>query len=562
MKKFVPALIAIVLIIMIAGGGFIWKLVDKYSYSKEQQDLAEYYQIVENDQAAIILQNEQIKTQAKIIDGNCYLELQEVQSLLNDRFYYDAREGLLLFTTPTQLIKNEVGTSTYYIDNEANETNYAISVPEGEKLYIALDFVRLYTNFDYTLYQNPNRISLRTEWGERTVSTIKRKTKLRVKGGIKSPILRPLQKNETVVVLEEMEKWTKIKTEDAMIGYVENRFLTPFTTEQEIGASHYEEPEYTSIHRDYKINLAWHHMEVAAGNRGFEDRVSETGSLNVISPTWFTIVDNDGNISSLASMEYVKQAHSRNMEVWPLISNFSKDVNSYEVLSYTSKRTALIDTLMEKAKTYGFDGINVDFEGLDSETGPHFVQFLRELSIACRLNQIVLSVDNYVPKESTAHYDRHEQGIVADYIIIMGYDEHWGGGGIAGSVASIGFVEEGIQKTIEEVPSQKVVNAIPFYSRVWKTSGGEVTSKALGMEGIQKYIQENDIPMEWNEECCQYYGEKEKGEKLYQIWQEDAKSIETKLTVMQKYDLGGVAAWKLGLEDKEIWKVIDAYVQS
>lgn len=562
MKRIIPAIIAIVLIILVIGGSFGLKMLEKYSYSDEKQNLEEYYNISANDQIAIVLQNEHIEQQAKLIDGYCYMTITDVQTLLNKRFYYDSNEGLLLFTTPTQIISNVVGASAYSVDGEVIDTDYVVSMVVDDTLYVAMDYVRQFTNFNYEYMTDPNRIQLRTQWGERTSAFIKKDTNLRVKGGVKSAILRSLPKGESVVVLEEMETWTKVKTNDAFIGYVENKFLKGQMVEEEIAASHYEEPEYTSIQRDYKINLGWHDVEVASANSTFDEFVNGTGTMNVISPTWFTITNNDGSISSIASREYVDKAHARNMEVWALIDNFSKDVDTHEVLSYTSKRTFIIDTLMQAVKDYNLDGINVDFETLDYSTGPHFVQFLRELSVACRLNGVVLSVDNYVPRESSAHYDREEQGIIADYVIIMGYDEHWGGGGVAGSVASIGFVEDGIARTVEEVPAHKVINALPFYTRVWKTKGGDVTSEALGMEATQNFINNYSVPVVWDEAACQNYGEKEMSGVLYQVWIEDAKSIETKLTIMKKYELGGVAAWKLGLEDKAIWDVIDAFVKS
>jgi len=280
----------------------------------------------------------------------------------------------------------------------------------------------------------------------------------------------------------------------------------------------------------------------------------------VISPTWFSLSDNQGGIRSIAGKSYVEQAHSMGLEVWALIDNFDENVSTYEVLSYTGRRETLIKNIMDQVLKYGIDGVNVDFEELSYETGEPFIQFIRELSVACRANGIVLSVDNYVPRESTAHYHRKEQGVVADYVIIMGYDEHWGGGGVAGSVASIGFVEDGIVQTLEEVPSHKVINALPFYTRVWKTQDNQVTSEAVGMEVADNFIANNNVPVRWDEAACQNYGEAQLGNTLYQVWLEDAQSIETKLTIMQKYDLGGVAAWKLGFEKPEIWDLISAYV--
>ena len=553
MKKIIPAIVAIALILLVLAGSFGMKLLDRFSYSNEKQNLEEYYGLSEGDQGsvAIVLQNEKIDTQAKLIDGRCYMEIEDVQALLNERFYYDKNESLLIYTTPTQKI-----------DGSDNTTDYTISVAEGDSLYIALDYIKQYTNFSYELFTEPNRMQLRTQWGSRESASIKKTTNLRVKGGVKSPILREVAEAETVTILEEMETWTKVKTSDAMIGYVENKFLIERMTEEEIAVTDYKVPEYTSIHRDYKINLGWHAVYTESGNDTFDSVVNGTGTMNVISPTWFFLDGDEGDIEAIPSHSYVEKAHSRNMEVWALLEDITLESNTYEVLSYTSRRENLIRNLMNYVLEYNIDGINIDLEGINYESGEHFTQFLRELSIECRLNGIVLSVDNYVPRESNTFYNRKEQGVVADYVIIMGYDEHWGGGGVAGSVASIDYVRDGIEKTLEEVSAEKVINAIPFYTRVWKTSNGEVTSEALGMEKAEEFIAKYDVPTVWDEETCQNYGEIEMGSTLYQVWLEDAQSIETKLTVMKSYDLGGVAAWKLGLEDKSIWDVIDAFVKS
>ncbi|MBO5302964.1 MAG: SH3 domain-containing protein, partial [Lachnospiraceae bacterium] len=118
-----------------------------------------------------------------------------------------------------------MGTGVYSVDGEAIEKDYTIAVADGDALYIALDYVKEYTNFSYELFTEPNRIQLRTQWGSRDSATIKKNTNVRIKGGVKSPILRAVEAGEVVTILEEMETWTKVKTTDAMIGYVENKFL-------------------------------------------------------------------------------------------------------------------------------------------------------------------------------------------------------------------------------------------------------------------------------------------------------------------------------------------------
>ena len=402
---------------------------------------------------------------------------------------------------------------------------------------------------------------MNTMWQEVTKAKLKKKSQVRYRGGVKSEILREVDKAEEVTVLETLENWTKVKTTDALIGYVPNKVLAEAYTEMEENTAPYIEPEYTSLVRDYKINLGWHQVMSEGANATLDDVVAGTKGLNVISPTWFSVVDNEGSIRSIASSSYVERAHNLGLEVWGLIDNFDPDISSYTLLSRTASRTVLINNLMEEALRVGLDGINVDFEDLSYDAGEPFVQFIRELSIRCRKEGLVLSVDNYVPRESTNHYNRKEQGIVADYVIIMGYDEHWGGGGVAGSVASLGFVEDGIVRTVKEVPSHKVINALPFYTRVWKTTGEEVKSEALDMKTAKNFIQNNQLNMVWNSVAGQNYGEVQKGDTLYQIWMEDRESIAAKLAAMKKYDLGGVAAWKLGFETEDIWEEITRYLE-
>ena len=178
-------------------------------------------------------------------------------------------------------------------------------------------------------------------------------------------------------------------------------------------------------------------------------------------------------------------------------------------------------------------------------------------------NGIILSVDNYALASVTGFYDREEQGNVADYVVIMGYDEHWASSPEAGSVASIGYVERGIKETIAQVPARKVINAVPFYTRIWRTNDeGKVGSETIGMQLQNEWIAQVGITPAWDNEACQNYGETTIGGKLCQIWMEDAESLEVKLNVMDSYELAGVAEWKLGFETPDIWDVFEEYMNS
>ena len=561
MKKIIPVLIAIVLIIVVAAVGFGAKVLDKYSYSKERADLAEYFGIAGSDDVPIILQDERIEEHAKLWDGECYFDFATVHKYFNDRFYEDKKEGLLLYALPDAVVTTVIGTQSVTAGADSSERDYVIARYEGDILYLAADFVKEYANFSYALYTEPNHMQIYTEWSERQVADITKDTQVRYQGGIKSDILTDVSAGDKVVILEEMETWTKVKTEDSFIGYVENKRLGEKSAETPTPVTDYVEPVYRSNTRDHKINLAWHDVASAAGNDTFSELMAGVKGINVISPTWFALSDNEGNFTSFATHDYVTRAHDMGLEVWGLVDNFTNEgIDTYEILAGTSTRSYLINGLISAAQEYDLDGINIDFENISLDAGEPFVEFIRELSIPCRELGIVLSIDNYVPMGYTDHYNRKEQGIVADYIIIMGYDEHYKGSAAAGSVASIDFVENGIANTVAQVPAGKVINAIPFYTRIWETKGTAVDSQAVGMELAQQYIQDHNIATVWDEQTCQNYGEYQSGDSYYQVWLEDEDSIRVKLNIMEKYGIAGVAEWKLGFEVDSIWDVIEEYI--
>lgn len=561
-KKMIPFLIAVVLIIIIGGVAFGSKIIEKYSYSKERADLNAYYQISSEEDVAIVLHNEIIEERARVFDGVYYLDLDTVHTYLNDRFYEDKEENLLLYTVPTDIIRTQIGSSVREQESGNDDMGYVIARYEEDTLYIAIDYVKEYTNFSYEVFTTPNRIQLDTAFEEFQTAEIKKDTAVRVKGGVKSDILTDVTKGDKVTILEQMETWSKVKTQDSVIGYVENKRLGDLRSELPIPVTDYVEPEYTSITRDYKINLGWHVVAGVGGNDTLESVTANTEGLNVISPTWFKLCDNEGGFTSFASSDYVDKAHAMGLEVWALIENieYKDSIDMYEILSSTSTRAKLINDLIRTVQEYDIDGINVDFEQISMDCGEHYVEFLRELSIPCRENGIVLSVDNYVPTGYTEHYDREEQGMVADYVIIMGYDEHYAGSPEAGSVASIDFVEEGIEQTVAQVPSEKVINAVPFYTRIWETTGDSISSQAVGMEMAEEYVAAHNIEVEWDDETCQNYGEYTDGDTLYQVWLEDEESIRVKLNIMDKYQIGGVASWRLGYEKPSIWDEIEIYL--
>lgn len=559
MKKLIPALIAILLILLIGAGAAGSYLYQKYSYSKELADLDQYFGLAATDEAAIVLNHDFAPEKGLMKDGHCYLDLETVHTYLNDRFYVDYHEKLLLYTLPDEVVSLGLG--------ETTPDGYVAAFEQGNKVYLALDYVKRYSDFNYMVYTQPNRVILETEWEEVQTARAAKDTAVRYQGGVKSEILTQIVKGDPLIVLETMETWSCVQTTDGYIGYVENKRLTDLAQETPAKDTGYEAPDYSGNTRDHKIDLAWHQVSSESGNSTFPGVMDGVLGVNVVSPTWFSLYDNEGTVDSFASPAYVEAAHARGLEVWALVDDFShkadNGVNPKEILSYTSKRRAVIEVLMSEAQRCGFDGINVDFESISADAGQDYIQFIRELSVACRQKGLVLSVDNYVPINSNAHYEWKEQGVMADYVIIMGYDEHWGGGKEAGSVASLGYVERGISTMIEYVAPRKVINGLPLYTRIWTTSpAGEVTSQAVGIKDASDYLVNHGVAYEWDETTGQNYAEFESGDGKVQVWLEDEQSIAGKIGVMKHYGLGGVAAWKLGFDDgrENIWSVIAAFL--
>lgn len=575
--KIIPVVAVLSLIFIILVSIIVGKKIKQYVPNSEEQNLEEYFGITADDEIAIELNHSIIEEKALLRNGEIYLDYNYVHDYLNDRFYWDTNENILLYTTSSDVIKAFADSKDFYTGRKKDSKSYKIVLVDVDKTYIALDYVAQYTDMEYEYIEEPGRVLVQTEWGTVKKVSVKRKTQLRVKNSVKSKILKELGKDETLIKLDSGKEWTKAATPDGLIGYVQNKRLGAETEETQ--AHEFEEQTFTHEMRDYEICMAWHQVTVPEANNNIVSVLQNTKGINVISPTWFYLNDNDGNIANLASADYVKYCHDKGIEVWGLVSNLeNQEVSTTEVLTHTSKRENLENQIIAAAIQYDLDGINVDFEALEAAVGEGFIQFIRELSLKCDGNGIVLSVDNYVSSEYTKFYDREEQAVFADYLIVMAYDEHYAGSKESGSVASIGFVTKGADNILaENVPSEQVILGMPFYTRVWaekpKESDGddaesasddyvpyELSSEACGMLSAQRLMEVNGAEKTWLEDMGQYYTEYVNNNITYKIWFEDVRSIEEKLKVMDSHEFAGAAFWKLGLEDSTVWDTVIKYI--
>ena len=558
-KKAAPVLVVLILIVIVGAAGVVSFLINRYKPGTEYMAGNEYFNLTDENSVALIQNGELLEEQAVLIGGEPYAAYTYVESQLNSCFYWDEETKGILLTTSG-------GVQTLLPGDAAIAKTPggqpAVQQESDGTVYISLDVVKEYTDLYYAYYSDPNRVVIRNEWDGVEQATVQSDTaQVRQKGGIKSLILADVQKGDTLLYLENLDNWCKVMTADGYTGYIQTEDISE---PEAIEARTAKKDSYERITRDHKINLVWHQSTSTESNDAMAEMTAEMTGVNVISPTWFSVTDETGTISSLASADYVKLAHDAGREVWGLIDNFNEAFDETTDLAYASVRSRIIEQLLAEAASCGMDGINVDFENLKEAGIPHYLQFLRELTSAAHAQNLVVSVDTPVPQAYTMYYQRGEQARFVDYMIVMAYDEHFAGSEEAGSVSSLPFVQQAVEEMTRVMPADQVICGIPFYTRVWTEKFGQsaITSEVLGMDGAKNYAKENQMTETWDASLGQNVATVETSDARYTIWMEDEQSMEEKLKVIQSADLAGVAEWKLGFERADIWSLISEYIET
>ena len=558
-KKAAPVLVVLILIVLVGAAGVVSFLINRYKPGTEYMAGNEYFNLTDENSVALIQNGELQEEQAVLIGGEPYAAYTYVESQLNSCFYWDEETKEILLTTSD-------GVQTLLPGDAAVAKTPggqpAVQQESDGTVYVSLDVVKEYTDLDYAYYSDPNRVVIRNDWDGVEQATVQSDTaQVRQKGGIKSLILADVQKGDTLLYLENLDNWCKVMTADGYTGYIQTEDISE---PESIEARTAKKDSYERITRDHKINLVWHQSTSTESNDAMAEMTAEMTGVNVISPTWFSVTDETGTISSLASADYVKLAHDAGREVWGLIDNFNEAFDETTDLAYASVRSRIIEQLLAEAASCGMDGINVDFENLKEAGIPHYLQFLRELTSAAHAQNLVVSVDTPVPQAYTMYYQRGEQARFVDYMIVMAYDEHFAGSEEAGSVSSLPFVQQAVEEMTRVMPADQVICGIPFYTRVWTEKFGQsaITSEVLGMDGAKNYAKENQMTETWDASLGQNVATVETSDARYTIWMEDEQSMEEKLKVIQSADLAGVAEWKLGFERADVWSLISEYIET
>ena len=544
-------------------GFAIYKIYDHYSFTRERVDLNEYLKVSGNDVAIFINDNRYKSlldhTPAIASNDTVYLSLSFVKTNLNNRFYYAKDLNRILYSL--------IDETRSYGDGDIHQVGGAPYVKFLSEPYLLVDFVKDFTNIRYDKYVDDNykRVYVYTDWDKEEIAYISANESLRVLGGNKSKVITDLKKGEEIKILDNMTKWSKVKSSSGFIGYIRNSRIKNIT--EVIPSSDFKEQTKQKYNFGEKIVLGFHQMTQIYNTKNLPEVLKSTKGMNVISPTFFTLKNNDGEIRSLASADYVKLCHNRGLKVWPTFTNFEipeAKISIKEVFGSAIKRKRVIDKLIQQVNATGIDGINIDIESVPQSAGDDYIQFVRELSIAMSKINKVISVDTFVPYEFNYHYNIKELQFFCDYVVVMCYDEHYSGSKEAGSVSSVGYVADGINLTLKDVDKDKLVIALPFYCRIWTTSAdGKVTSNAYGSQVAENAAITQGLTFTFDDTTKQNYGSKvtQDGSKV-ECWLEDNLSLAYKMELVRQADVAGTAAWKLTQERDNFFNIINMNIDN
>lgn len=542
MKKFVVLILVLALIF----GGFYF-ILTRESTSAETSTLY--------DNGALVYQGDLMpKEESTVIDGQVYLSYDFIKEHIDNDISYDEVDQIVIITDKENVRRYTIDSLEGTVNDVAVNLRAPITRVNGKIMLPIESFV-----YDYPIvvrYNSEEKVITvdSSEYENMTAKVTVNTTNLREEASNSSPIVKILNKDNVVTVYGETKEWYKVREENGRVGYLpKNHLELDYTFD---GFTKEIKKEEARVKRDEKINLVWDYTAVK--NDPLKKDLELPG-VNVMSPTWFSLKE-DLTIENRGNLAYTDSVHERGMEVWAMFDNNFKTAVAEKGLQRSSTRQRLIKELLEMCKELNVDGINVDFEEINVATRDNYTQFIRELYPIFSAEGLVVSVD-VVPRiftDERDNYDRKGLAEAADYIMLMTYDQYWSSSPEAGSVAEYSWVENNLNSLFRDIPMEKFIYTVPLYTRVWlENKNGGLESQTVSMEVANKFVTENNVDLEWDEKAKQYVGKKDLGDRIGYVWIEDAKSIREKASLIQKYDMAGIASWRLGYETQDIFPAIN-----
>ncbi len=490
----------------------------------------------------------------KYEDGEIYLPFELVQKYVDGNIYRSEEKDRIIITTGESVIRMRSEDNTAYLNGEEMQLN----MPVYDTDYLPASVLEQFYPVSFSYSEENATVTMTYTDTEYSGAALKRSAHLKYQPKGSSLIVKKLKKGTAVTIPQDGmgEKYALVSTQDGLSGYIA---LSALNDIQPIEPK-VETPQPKQLWKctDGKANIVFDQVTNSTANTDYE-RIPLRDGVDVICTTWFSFENTAGDIRNLADRAYVDRAHAKGIKVWGLITDNFDSAVSHAVLSNADTREHVIKQLLAYSALYDLDGINIDFEAVPSEDGELYVQFLRELAPMLHNEGITLSADFFVPKPWTNHYNRGRCAEVLDYVIVMGYDQHYAGSNEAGSNAELSWSEEAITATLAQgVPEEKLILGIPFYTRVWTINNqtGELSQKAMGMKAAKDFMTERGGILKWLASAGQNYAEVTDSTSTYKCWFEDSDSVKGRLGLVKQYNIAGVAAWKSGMETNDIWELL------
>lgn len=494
--------------------------------------------------------------QAVDINDQLYIPFELVKEYIDKSVEWDEASSQAIIATDKEVYHFPLGKRDGLLNLEPYSFTYPL-IEENGLIYMPLEPINSFYNIAANYFKDNSLLIINNLSAPVQKGVVIKEAKIREASTIFSPWFNEVGLEQDIIIIKEVNGWYLIEADNGLMGYIEKRKVQL----TEIIINDIVKEVYQPWNPIGKpVILTWEHVN---RNNPDTNKIGDLSSLQVVSPTWFHL-QSEGLVTNNADINYVNWAHQRNYQVWGLFSNsFDLDI-THEMLNDVNLRIKVIKQLLSYVDLYKLDGINLDFENVYLKDKQALVQFIRELTPLMHEKDRTVSIDVTFASGSenwSMFYDRKSIGEIVDYMIVMGYDEHWSASPTSGSVASLPWVENGLKNLLKEVPSEKVILGVPFYTRQWietKDDYGniKVSSKTFSMAQTKKWIQDNNLTIQYDKKSGQNYAELSEGNIIYKVWIEDDLSIQKRINLMKEYRLAGLAAWRRGFESTDFWSII------
>ncbi len=542
--------------------------VSMYYYLDAQQKKVSYFQ----KERPIVFQSEIYEKEALYENSQVYIPLQFISDYLDDGIAFDEETESVIIISNENILRFPIEKLVKFVNEQPFEIKVETLITANEELYVEIDQLENIYPISYTFFPEVGSVMISMDGEEREIGIIKetakqRELRLKTRPKYFSNYYDEVRLGEMLYIVGEENDYYLAHNEKGVSGFIQKDVIENIETS--VVTIDRDEPFRQLKYPEWPINLTW---EAVYSNNPDTNELPELPGINVVSPTWFKLKNEDGDIHSLASMTYVQWAKERGYQIWGLFSNDFDPDKTHVALQNFETRQKMIRQLLQYSEMYDLEGINVDFENVFLKDKDLVTQFVRELTALAHQAGLIISMDITFISSSemwSMFYDRKALAEIVDYMVVMAYDEHWGSSPLAGSVASFPWVQRNLERLLEEIPNDRLILGIPTYTRIWKeqeTEGGniEVSSRALSMRAVEDWIEERVLTPEYDENSGQdyveYYDEDERA--TYKIWIENADSIARRGQMVHEYNLAGVASWNRFFANDESWEALDSVLNS